>query len=414
MRNAQHLLVSCLIAACLSWDQSASAQYGGNSNNTTGNTRDRGNNADDPRIRNTNPNDRRRRTVGTSVDEETAEERERRRDEGIETVDRGAPPGIAKGPEVVGKVDEEAWGTLTPEQQTAAVEELKKFGEETRAQVNPNLVLIETKYFLFYSDLNAPEATKWARMLDRMYLSLANLFGIKGGENIFRGKAAVFVFAREEDYQNFQKTMHETDAAGTAGLCHTFGNGNVHIGFFRQPNEMDFAAVLVHESVHGFLHRYRKPPVIPTWVNEGLAETIASELVPQRGKRQEYRQHAITQLRERGTLGHQFFTGDRLEGWQYPVAQLLTEFMIKQDRKRYVAFIDGIKDGMKWEEALTSKYGVQQDRLVAVFADSLNVRGIGSAKPVEDRRRPRQGRDQDERQQEFEAENQPPRRSNSR
>ena len=55
----------------------------------------------------------------------------------------------------------------------------------------------------------------------------------------------MFVFAKEQDYQNFQKTMHETDAAGTAGLCHCFGNGDVHIGFFRQPNEMDFAAVLV-------------------------------------------------------------------------------------------------------------------------------------------------------------------------
>ncbi len=263
-------------------------------------------------------------------------------------------------------------------------------------------MLNETKYFLFYSDLKPAEAAKWAGMLDRMYVKLANLFGIKGGENIFRGKAAVFVFAKEEDYQSFQKTMHQTDAAGTAGLCHAFGNGNVHIGFFRQPNEMDFAAVLVHESVHGFLHRYKKPPTVPTWVNEGLAETIASELVPQRGKRQEYRQYAITQLRERGTLGEDFFTGNRLEGWQYPVAQLLTEFMIRQSRKNYVAFIDGIKDGMKWEESLTQKYGVPRDRLVTAFADSLNVRGIGSAKPVEDPRRPAQENEEEQRRRERE------------
>ncbi|HEV2294816.1 MAG TPA: hypothetical protein VGR35_13255 [Tepidisphaeraceae bacterium] len=397
MRNTRVLLIVCTLA-CLPWNQPASAQYGGNqnsSNSETSNTRSRGNGQGNAN-NDADPNDRRRRTIGTSVDEETSEERERRRDEGIETVDRGAPPGIAKGPEIVGKAEESAWGELTAEQQTAAIEELKRFGEDTRAKVNPNLALNETKYFLFYSDLKPAEATRWANMLDRMYLKLAGLFGIKGGENIFRGKAAVFVFAKEEDYQNFQKTMHDTDATGTAGLCHCFGNGDVHIGFFRQPNEMDFAAVLVHESVHGFLHRYKKPPVVPTWVNEGLAETIASELVPQRGKRQEYRQHAITQLRERGTLGAQFFTGDRLDGWQYPVAQLLTEFMIKQDKKRYVAFIDGIKDGMNWEDALATKYGAPQDRLVAAFADSLNVRGIGSAKPANDRRRPQQGRDDTE------------------
>ena len=391
MRHTRRILIVCLLAALAPWDSLAFAQYGDNSRgNTTGNN-------------NTNPNDRRRRNVGTTVDEETDAQREQRREEGQEVAaNKGVPPGIAKGPEVVGKVDESAWGKLTPEQQTGAVEELKKFGEETRAKVNGNLVLNETKYFLFYSDLKPAEAAQWSNMLDRMYGKLAGLFGIKGGENIFRGKAAVFVFAKEEDYQNFQKTMHETDAAGTAGLCHCFGNGDVHIGFFRQPNEMDFAAVLVHESVHGFLHRYKKPPTIPTWVNEGLAETIASELVPQKGKRQEYRQFAISQLRERGTLGADFFTGDRLEGWQYPVAQLLTEFMIRQDKKRYVAFIDGIKDGLKWEESLNQKYGVPKERIVAVFSDSLNIRGMNPSQATPDRRRPEAGRDQDQREREQE------------
>jgi hypothetical protein len=406
MRNTGHILIACLFLAGFLCSSPASAQYGNNNgsntgnsgNNTSGNTKGKstGNN-------NTNPNDRRRQNVGTSVDEETDAQREERRDQGKEeAANKGAPPGIAGGPEVVGKVDESMWGKLTPEQQTAAIEELKKFGEETRAKVNGNLVLNETKYFLFYSDLKPAEATQWANMLDRMYGKLAGLFGIKGGENIFRGKAAVFVFAKEQDYQNFQKTMHETDAAGTAGLCHCFGSGDVHIGFFRQPNEMDFAAVLVHESVHGFLHRYRKPPTIPTWVNEGLAETIASELVPQKGKRQEYRQFAISQLRERGTLGSDFFTADRLEGWQYPVAQLLTEFMIKQDKKRYVAFIDGIKDGLKWEESLNQKYGVPKERIVAVLSDSLNIRGMNPSQATPDRRRPEAGRDQDQREREKE------------
>ena len=405
MRNTLPLLAACLLVAWLTWTPPASAQYGnsGNNKNTNAGNSSNTNRGNSTGNSNTNPNDRRRRTVGTTVDEETEAQREQRIDAGKEeAANKGAPPGIAKGPEVVGKVDETAWGKLTPEQETAAVEELKKFGEETRAKVNGNLVLNETKYFLFYSDLKPAEAAKWTRTLDQMYGKLAGLFGIKGGENIFRGKAAVFVFAKEEDYQNFQKTMHDTDAAGTAGLCHCFGNGDVHIGFFRQPNEMDFAAVLVHESVHGFLHRYKKPPTIPTWVNEGLAETIASELVPQKGKRQEYRQFAITQLRERGTLGNDFFTGDRLEGWQYPVAQLLTEFMIKQDKKRYVAFIDGIKDGMKWEEALTQKYGAPRDRLVAVFSESLNVRGLSGAQATPDRRRPEAGKDQDERERERE------------
>ncbi len=48
---------------------------------------------------------------------------------------------------------------------------------------------------------------------------------------------------------------------------------------------------------------------------------------------------------------------------------------------------------MKWEDALTQKYGVPKERLVTVFADSLNIRNLGSTAPPPDRRRPEQGRE---------------------
>ena len=69
-------------------------------------------------------------------------------------------------------------------------------------------------------------------------------------------------------------------------MCHTFGSGDVHIAFYRQPNDFDSAHVLVHESVHGFVHRYRSPLDIPSWANEGLAEAIATDMVPQPGMAQ--------------------------------------------------------------------------------------------------------------------------------
>jgi hypothetical protein len=359
------------IAAAMSLAQASAtfAQYGKSNNQNAG----KNTNADPRHAKDTG------RGTGTSTDDETDAQREARQERGMEEpVNKGMPPGIANGPQTVGKTEEGNWGKLTPEQQKAAVEELKKFAEETKSKVDGNLVLDETKYFLFYSDLKPAEATKWAGTLDQMYARLAALFAVKGGENIFRGKALVFVFAKEQDYLTFQKEMHDTDATGSAGLCHNFGNGDVHIAFYRQPNDLDFEAVLVHESVHGFLHRYRKPPTIPTWANEGLAETVASQFVSQRGKRQELRQYAISQLRERGSLGDNFFKGDRLEGWQYPVAQMVTELLIKDNKKNYVAFIDAIKDGAKWEDALQQKVGATPEQLTVALGETLRIRGLGS------------------------------------
>ena len=309
---------------------------------------------------------------------------------------------LAHAPETVGEPEPQNWGKLTPEQHAAAIEQLKQLAERAKANVTPGLALHETKYFLFYSDLKPAEAAQWAALLDRMYARLADLFAIPKGENVFRGKALVLVFAKLEDFDAFEKTVHNRDPGLSNGVCHQRGDGLVHIAGFREPVDADFDALLVHESVHAFGHRYRKPPRLPSWENEGLAETIAAALVDQRGKRQELRQYAITRLRERGALGEQFVSGGRIEGWQYPVAHMLTEFMIRENRAGYVAFIDAIKDGAEWPDALAQKFGATPEQLAAAFGQSLRIRGLGAAAPVDDARRPALGRDQDLREWEEE------------
>ena len=280
------------------------------------------------------------------------------------------------GPKHVGRIDPSKWGKQSPEEMAAAIEELKKFAELTRQTINPRLALYETQYFLFYSDLGAGEARNWAALLDRMYDRLAFLFGIARGENIWRGKALVFVFQNEQDYHAFQMKMHDkTMSAGTAGMCHQYGNGDVHIAFFRQANELDFAHVLVHESVHGFLHRYRSPQEIPSWINEGLAEVIASELVPRKGLTQAGTAQARQDLQTRRDL-EKLFDAEHIVAWQYSVSRTLTEFMISQNRKGYVEFINGIKDGQTWEDALVQKYGVSLEQLVRAYGNFMGVPGL--------------------------------------
>jgi hypothetical protein len=235
-------------------------------------------------------------------------------------------------------------------------------------------VLLETEYFLFYSDLKPEEAQKWRGLLDKMYARLAELFGVEKGRNLWRGKALVFVFSKPDDYRKFQIESHKTDPGGTAGMCHSYSNGYVHIAFFRQPAELAFAHILVHESVHGFLHRYRSHRGIPTWANEGLAEVISAELVPRPGEARGRRSSAADSMRQRKGLGDTFFTGSQIEAWQYPVAENLCAFMIQQNKKGYVAFINGIKDGLSVEEALEQKYGAGQDRIVPAYLEYMGVK----------------------------------------
>ena len=268
------------------------------------------------------------------------------------------------------------WPKLTEEQQAKAVDEMKQVAEDVAKKLKHDLLLHETKYFLFYSDLNPREAANWAGLLDRMYGRLAELFAVAKGENLWRGKALIFVFSKADDYRRFEREIAHVDPGPSAGMSHCFNNGVVMIAFYRQPQELTFAHVLVHESVHGFLHRYRSPEHIPSWANEGLAETIASELVPERGRRELVKTSAREFIQEHGNSLGNFFEAEHIEGWQYPVAETMCTFMISANKRNYVDFINGMKEGLSWEDSLAQRYKAPLDRLVAVYGNWVGVRGL--------------------------------------
>lgn len=284
------------------------------------------------------------------------------------------------GPVSVGEIQSRFWGPLPAELMASSVEELKGRAEATQQAMNLRLVLYEkaSDYFLFYTDLPADEAVKWAGLLDRMYDRLCETFGIEKGTNIFRGKALIYVFRNQQDYHRFHSDVQGRQGTeNTGGLCVSYGNGHVEISFYRPDDEMRFAHVLVHEAVHGFVHRYRNHPHVVSWANEGLAEYIASNLVPQRRASQDTLRYVQQELEQRGSLGGDTFWGENnIQGWQYPVAQLMCEFMIAQDKQRYKAFINAIKDGKPWPQALEEDYGVTPERLAFGFGSKIGVRNL--------------------------------------
>lgn len=291
----------------------------------------------------------------------------RRNDEAQEALDVATA-----GPRTVGEAQQRHWGALDPETHREAIRRLDAFAREGAARIDADLQRHETRFFLLYTDLTRTETRRWIDLMDRMYVRLANLFGVPEGENIWHGKCLVVIFRRADDYHAFERTVHGHPAPGTAGRCWTFGNGDVHITFYRQSNPFRFAHVLVHEAVHGFLHRYRSPARIPSWLNEGLADTIARELVPE-DRTVDHRQRlAVNTLRRRAPIGD-FFETPQIEPWQYGLASDLTEFMLRHDKARYVQLIDGIKAGKTWRESLADSFDATPRQLIATWAASHDL-----------------------------------------
>jgi hypothetical protein len=268
-----------------------------------------------------------------------------------------------------------AWPELTDEQRAQATAAMERLVTRllADAQSPAKLTLYETRYFLLYTDLSHTEAVRWQQVLDRMYARLAQLFGLPDGQNIWRGKAAILVFAQRPHFQEFEKKAFQTKR-DAGGWCHGMANGDVLITFFRGPSDAEFARVLVHESTHGFLHRYRGRPHIPSWLNEGLAEVMEYELVPGAGVKQAADAAARVAVRRPNAL--KAFFDKPIEFDQYPIARTLTEFMIRHNKSGYVGFINAIKDGQAWEPALKATYGVSRDDLIRAYGAEMGVANL--------------------------------------
>ena len=108
--------------------------------------------------------------------------------------------------------------------------------------------------------------------------------------------------------------------------------------------------------------------------SSGLA--IATELVPDPARNNDRIARARDAIRKhRNSLGD-FFHLRQIEEWQYPVAETLTEYMILQSKKNYVDFINGIKDGLDWDESLSKKYQAPVDRLLPAYGAWVGVKGL--------------------------------------
>ena len=58
------------------------------------------------------------------------------------------------------------------------------------------------------------------------------------------------------------------------------------------------------------------------------------------------------------------------------MASNLNRFLLQSNRQSYVRFIEGLKEGMKWEEALRDAYGSTPDELLAHYGRWINVADV--------------------------------------
>ncbi len=99
---------------------------------------------------------------------------------------------------------------------------------------------------------------------------------------------------------------------------------------------------------------------------------------------------AMVMMGSTHSLGGDFFTLDHIHAWQYGAAASITDFLLNYDPgakpgksaakakgtatvNRYRKLIDGIKDGLTWEDALHEAYGLTPAELARAYGQSIGI-----------------------------------------
>lgn len=258
------------------------------------------------------------------------------------------------------------WPLMDASDHEAYLKKHRDFVERCKTQMPElNLQTVETEFYIFTTDLSPREVNIYIAYLDEMYRQLCKAFGLSPEKNIWCGKCVVMTFSRPETYYRFEQEIMKTDATGSQGLCHQSSDGTVIFAGYKGDSPY-FGHVLVHETTHGFVHRYMSSQRIPSWLNEGISDWMANAVVKGDRGKMRARQSAALAV-SRGGIGD-LLTTERISGGTYGTACSMVEILISRDRgNQFRQFLVALKEGEDPEEALHNAFGLNYRDLEALY-----------------------------------------------
>ena len=264
------------------------------------------------------------------------------------------------------------WPELTADEHKAEEKKVRDKIERIKTMY-PGTALYETHEFLFVSDMPREQVTPFAASLDKMYDMMCQMYGIKKGAAVWKGKCLIVVFLKKADYISFEEAFFgHTPPDYSQGLCNSSSDGDVVMVCYRGLDIGHFSEMLVHETSHGFIHRYRTPARLPNWANEGMAEWIAQSLINYPGGVKLMRDQAVRAMQQTHSL-QGMLQEEHISPIQYGMAAHLTDFLIQKDKRKYAQWVNGMKEGKPWEESLKDAYGLTSEKMLSEFGQAIGV-----------------------------------------
>ncbi len=276
------------------------------------------------------------------------------------------------------------WPVLTDAERDAALKTMREDAKRYSAMAGVSVEPIETEYFILISELKPAETKELQKELDRMYAQVLGYLGVDPKINLFWGKAVVFLFATEDRFKAveagaFQNPMVGRPGSGQVmGLCHMMKE-KVFVNSWRCPDYALFGSVLIHETVHGIMHRYSTPARLPAWADQGFSDWVAARFQPGPVELAR-RAQAMQFIRSGGNIVTVLDMNYRDGSWPgqnalgYAVGYAIVDAMMREDARKFEAWLRKVKGGTPWEQALQDACGLTKQQLAANVARFFSTR----------------------------------------
>jgi len=264
----------------------------------------------------------------------------------------------------------EPWPILSAQDRANAATAVKARAEAILTNAGMTITPVETDLIVLYSDAPRAEAALWVIRLERAYKRLARLFEIHSSQNVFHGKAIVFVFTDHDRYRLVEaEAFKQLVPRGAIGLCH-FDGPDVYLCFHQHEDPDRQLWELIHQFTHAFMHRMVSPARLPAWANEGLAHVIASEEMAGTLLEKDRRAQGLDFIRSGAStfdlLNRTYEQFEWTDVWTRftDVSGLIMELMLRDRPQPFRQFVHAVKRGKDWREAMTENFGVDAREVI--------------------------------------------------
>ena len=254
------------------------------------------------------------------------------------------------------------WPILTAVDQRGALANVRQASEKIAREAELNLKPIETARLLIYHEIDAKTATDWSVRMEQLLTTFCTTFNLAADHNPFWGKAVVFIFADHDQFRLTQaSSLNQLVPLKTLSLT-AYDGPRVFISLVNQANRFEFEDRVRQEITRAFLHRYRAPRRLPAWMNDGMAMYIGSLVYEEYRLPADLREQGLRLVRSgvnvRELLAKSWadadWPGPNNEG--HAVALLAAGYLLEHHRPAVFAWINAIKDGQPWNEAMEEHF----------------------------------------------------------